>query len=339
MRIAIYIISALLTDYVFSLATSILITASFDKMGSDPGSPGIMLFSLLCVCGILGIVTATIMGIGKAKYHKEFPAKSSALIFLFTYFPFHIIGLYVPDEKLGFLAAPLGNLLAIMVFFSYIPFFHMTTQGLINLYEFVKRQELAGNRYPKIFVLAGIGGIVLLTGWLMSQPETRPLPNVMSLQENWKMLESGGRDWQSDAYLNDITFDVDRAMPYKISATYLSKSTPDETYSIDIDENGKIYNKETRKTYPIREIAKLPINREDWAIESTQAWDMFLKDETISTCSAKRDPHVPIYMNLHRTVSGRLAWDLVVQNCPDEGVWSRFFLDAKTGEIIESFLQ
>ena len=136
MRIFIYIISALLTDYVFSLATSILVTAGFYKMGSDLGSPGIMLFSLLCICGFLSIVTATIMGIAKAKFQKEFPARFSALIFLFTYFPFHIIGLYIPDEKLGFLAAPLAALLTFMVFFSYIPFFHMTAQGLINLYKF-----------------------------------------------------------------------------------------------------------------------------------------------------------------------------------------------------------
>ncbi|MEW5870732.1 MAG: hypothetical protein AB1894_15775 [Chloroflexota bacterium] len=341
MRIAIYIISALLTNYVFSLVTTLLVVAGIEKMGSDPGSPGIMLFSLLCICGILSIATATIMGIGKAKYHKEFPAKFSALIFLFTYFPAHIIGLYVPyDEKLDFLAAPLGGLLAIMMLFSYIPFFHMTAQGLVNLYEFVKRQELAGNRYAKFFVLAGIGGIVLLTGWLMSRPATGPLPKVMSLQENWIMLESGGRDWQSDAYLNEITFDVNRVMPYKISATYLSKSTPDEQYSIYINAKGEIFNKETSKNYPMRETAKLPINREDWAIESTQAWEMFFKDETLSTCVAKRDPHVWMYMALRRTMSGRLAWELAIGGCPDEAVRSHhYYLDAKTGEIIESYSQ
>jgi hypothetical protein len=339
MRIAIYIISALLTNYVFSLVTSILITAGFDKMGSDPGSPGIMLFSLLCICGILSIVTAVIMGIGKAKYHKEFPAKFSVLIFLFTYFPPHIIGFYVPDEKLGFLAAPLGILLAIMLFFSYIPFFHMTAQGLVNLYEFVKRQELAGNRYLKFYVLAGIGGIVLLTGWWMTKPEPPPLPNVLSLQDHWGLLESGGRDWQSDAYLNDVTFDVIGIMPYKISATYLSKIKQDEQYSIEIDENGKIYKKETSKNYPMRESAKLPIKREDWAIGSVQALDLFLRDKTISTCAASRDKDFPLYMHLHRTVSGRLAWELVGEDCFKEGVRSSFYLDAKTGEIIKSYLQ
>lgn len=339
MRIAIYIISALLTNYVFSLATSILITAGFDKMGSDPGSPGIMLFSLMCINGILSIVTAAIMGIAKAKYHKEFPAKFSALIFLFTYFPFHIIGLYVPDEQLGFLAAPLGTLLAIMLFFSYIPFFHTIAQGLVNLYEFVKRQELSGNRKVKFYVLAGFAGIVLLTGLWLAHPFPSPAPNVLSMQDHWQLLETGGQDWQSDAYLNSVYFDVIGILPYKISATYLSKSKPDERYSIEIDENGKIYKKETSKTYPMRENAKLPIQREDWVIGSEQAWDLFQKNKEISTCLTSDDKHVPINMHLGRILSGRLAWELLVSSCLDESHSASFYLNAKTGETIESYLQ
>src|SRR4030095_8208289 len=101
-------------------------------------------------------------------------------------------GLYFPDERLEFLEIPL----VVMLFFSYIPFFHMTAQGLVNLSRFVTKQELAGNRYPKLFVLASLGAIVLFTGWLIFKPETQPLPNVLSLQDNWKLLESGGRDWQ-----------------------------------------------------------------------------------------------------------------------------------------------
>jgi hypothetical protein len=339
MEIVIYILSAILTNYVFSLATSILVTAGYDKMGVDIGSPGIMLFSLLCINGILGIVTATIMGFGKAKYHKEFPAKFSALIFLFTYFPLHIIGLNIPDEQLGFLAAPLGNLFGAMQFFSYIPFFHMTAQGLINLYEFVKKKELAGNRYVKFYVLAGIGGIVLLTGWWMAHPSPLPAPNVLSMQDHWRLLESGGRDWQSDAYLNNAYFDLVGITPYKIEATYLSKSKPEERYTIYINENGKIYKKETSKTYPMRESAKLPINREDWVIGSTQAWDLFLKSKTISTCTTPDDKHIPLHMHLGRILSGRLAWDLLVSNCFKEGDSHTFYLDAKTGEIIESYMR
>ena len=169
MQISTYIISALLSNFVFSVATFFFIFSYMVKAGVD-GSPGILLFVLMFNCAILSIVTATIMGIAKAKYQKEFPAKFSALIFVFTYFPIHIIELYVSDKQLDSLSIPLWDWAGNMMFFSYIPFFHMATQGLINLNEFVKRQELAGNRYPKFFVLASFGAIILFVCWLIYKP-------------------------------------------------------------------------------------------------------------------------------------------------------------------------
>jgi hypothetical protein len=339
MQIAIYIISALLTDYVFSVMTAILITAGFDKMGSDPGSPGIMLVSLLCINGMLSIVTAVIMGIAKAKHQKEFPAKFSALIFLLTYFPFHIIGLYFSDVQLGFLEAPLGILLVVMLFFSYIPFFHMTAQGLINLNEFVKRQESAGNRHVKLIVLASLGAIVLFAGWLIFKPETQPSTGVLSLQDNWQLLEAGGQDWQSDAYLQNIVFYPNSRLPYEISATYLSKSTPEEIYSIDINKKSKIYLTETSETYEMRESAKLPIKRDDWSIGSIQAWNMFMQIESVNSCVKPSEKNAFFYMALHRIASGRLAWDLSISGCSTLADHSSYYLDAKTGETIESYFK
>jgi len=341
MQIAIYIISALLTNYIFSVLTSLLIVFGIEKTGGDPGSPGIMLISLLCINGILSIATAVIMGIAKAKYKKEFPAKFSALIFLLTYFPFHIIGNYISDEQLGALAVPLATLTVIMLFFSYIPFFHMTAQGFINLNEFVKKQELTGNRHTKFVVLASLGAIVLFVGWLIFKPETRPIPNVLSLQDNWGLLESGGRDWQSDAYLNSISFDVNESMPYKISATYLSKSIPDEMYTIDIQKNGEI-STEIPGFDPSswRENAKLQIAREDWEIGSMQAWNAFLKNKDVNTCVVtSQEKHVTIFMDLHRIGTGKLAWELTIWDCLFEGDDHSFYLDAKTGETIESYFE
>jgi len=339
MQIAIYIISALLTDYVFSVVTSILITAGFDKMGSDPGSPAIMLVSLLCLNGILSIVTAVIMRIAKEKYQKEFPAKLSVPIFLFTYFPFHIIGLYSSDEQLGFLAAPLAMLTVSMLFFSYIPFFHMTAQGLTNLNEFVKRQELAGNRHSKYFVMASLGAIVLFVGWLIFKPATQASTGVLSLQDNWQILEAGGQDWQSDAYLQDIVFYPNSRLPYDISATYLSKSTPEAIYSIDIDAEGRISNKETSDTSPMRESAKLPIKRDDWKIGSVQAWNMFMQSASVNSCVKPSEVNAFFYMDLHRIGSGKLAWDLSISGCSTLEDNSSFYLDATTGETIESYFK
>jgi hypothetical protein len=338
MQLLIYIISGLLTGYVYSMATTILVVDGFDRMGEDIGSPGIMLFSLLCICGILSIVIASIMWVAKAKYQKEFPARFSLLIFLLTYFPIHIKEIWFPDLQLGFLEVLLGILLAIMMYFSYVPLFHMTAQGFTNLHEFVKRQELAGIRYTKFLVLGSIVVICLLIGWWMSIPEKPPSPNVMSLEKNWELLESGGREWHSDAYLNDIEFDVNEWHSYEISARYLSKSTPEESYSIEINESGKINKKETDKTSQRRETAKLPIKREEWTIGSEQAWVLFQKDSTINTCITQEEKRVLISLRLTRTISGRLVWELLIVDCPNEPEWSWFYLDAKTGKTVESYI-
>ena len=339
MQIAIYIISALLTNYVFSVATSLLIVFDIEKSGDDPGSPGIILFVLMFICGILSIVTATIMGIAKAKYQKEFPAKFSALIFVFTYFPVHIIGLYFSDKQLGSLSIPLWDWAGNMMFFSYIPFFHMTAQGFINLNEFVKRQELAGNRHVKFIVLASLSAIVLFAGWIIFKPQTQPSTGVLSLQDNWQLLEAGGRDWQSDAYLQSIVFYPNSRLPHEISATYLSKSLPDEEYSIDINQKSKILDEETRATSPMREAAKLPIKRDDWSIGSIEAWNKFMQIESVNSCVKPSEKNAFFYMALHRIGSGKLAWDLSVSGCSTLADHSSYYLDAKTGETIGSYFE
>ena len=319
------------------MATSLLIISAIEKTGEDSGSPGILLFVLMCICGILSIVTAIIMGIAKTKYQKEFPAKYSALIFLFTYFPVHIIGLYFSDKQLGSLTSLLMNLTVIMMFFSYIPFFHMTAQGFINLNEFVKRQELAGNRYMKFIVLAFLGAIVLFVGWLIFKPETQPSTGVLSLQDNWQLLEAGGQGWQSDAYLQAVVFYPNSGLPYEIYATYLSKSTPEEIYAIEINKKGEIYHTEISEAYPMRESAKLPIKRDDWSIGSIQAWNMFMQIKSVNSCVKPSEKNAFFSMTLNRIASGRLAWELSISGCSTLEDYSSYYLDAKTGETIESY--
>lgn len=339
MLIVIYFISAILTGFVFSVVTTMLIVFGIEQTGGDPGAPIIMLIGMMFYTGILGIVTAIAMATAKAKYNKEFPAKFSVIIFLIMYVPFHIIGFYFPDEQLGPLAAPLGILTVILLFFSYIPFFHMTAQGLINLNEFVKRQELAGNRHAKFIVLAFLGAIVLFVGWLIFKPETQPSTGVLSLQDNWQLLESGGQEWQSDAYLQHVVFYPNSRLPHEISATYLSKSTPEEEYSIDINKQGKISNKETSDTFPMRESAKLPIKRDDWKIGSVQAWDMFMQVESVNSCVKPSEKDAFFYMDLSRIGSGKLAWELSISGCSTVDENSNYYLDAKTGEKIGSYFE
>lgn len=137
MLIVIYIISALLTGFVFSFFTTLLIVFGIEQTSGDPGAPIIMLIGMLCYCGILSIITAAVMATAKTKYKKEFPAKFSIILFLFMYTPFHIIGIYFTDGQLDFLVIPS----VIILILSYVPFFHITAQALTNVYEFFKKRQ------------------------------------------------------------------------------------------------------------------------------------------------------------------------------------------------------
>jgi len=139
MVFTIYFFTAIVTGFLFSFVTSMLLVFGIEQTGGDPGTPAIMLVSFMCICGILSIITASIMSSIKAKYQKEFPAKFSVIIFLVMYLPFHIIGIYFTEGQLDFLAIPS----VIMLFLSYVPFFHMTAQALINVYEFFEKKKIA----------------------------------------------------------------------------------------------------------------------------------------------------------------------------------------------------
>ena len=204
--------------------------------------------------------------------------------------------------------------------------------------EFLKRQGFSGKQYPKFVILASLGAIVLFAGLLIFKPQTQPT-GVLSLQDNWQLLESGGQDWRSDAYLQEVEFYPNSRLPYEISATYLSKSKRKEIYSIDINKKGRILNKNTSDASPMRESTKLPIKRDDWKIGSVQAWNMFMQIEDVNLCLKPSETHVSFFMYLHRIASGRLAWDLSIWGCSLVGDDSSYYLDAKTGETIESYFK
>ena len=140
MEFTIYFFTTVVMGFLFSFVTSMLLVFGIEQTGGDPGTPAIMLVSLMCICGILSVITASIMSWVKAKYKKEFPAKYSVLIFIVMYLPFHIIGIYFPDAQSEILAI----IITFMLFLSFVPLFHATAQALINVYEFfAKRKNLA----------------------------------------------------------------------------------------------------------------------------------------------------------------------------------------------------
>jgi hypothetical protein len=87
----------------------------------------------------------------------------------------------------------------------------------------------------------------------------------------------------------------------------------------------------------MRESAKLPIKIDDWKIGSVQAWNMFMQIESVNSCVKPSENNAFFYMVLHRIGSGKLAWDLSISGCSTLVDHSSYYLDAKTGETIESY--
>jgi hypothetical protein len=133
--LAIHIVSTISACFLFSFVTALLIVFGIEENGGDPGAPIIMLISLLVICGLLSFLTASAMAVAKLIYRKEFPVTLSSVIFPFMYLPFHILGFYFPDRELDFLASSS----IVLLFFSFVPFYHAISQIFINIYEFLKK--------------------------------------------------------------------------------------------------------------------------------------------------------------------------------------------------------
>ena len=127
----IHFISIPVCSFLYSFFTSILIVAGIEKFGEDPGSPAIMLIGFLVICIFLSIVTAGIMSNGAEK-GKVFPVKFSFPLFVVMYVSAHLLALYVTASAFW------GNVSALLLFISHIPFYHVFSQCLLNGYDFIK---------------------------------------------------------------------------------------------------------------------------------------------------------------------------------------------------------
>ncbi len=137
---AIYLFSALLSDFLFSFMTTNLIVFGIENVNGDPGAPIIMLIGFLFICGVLGTLTAiftpSMEENFEGRFHRELTAKSSGIAFLVMYLPFHIMGIFFNSGKLDFLAIPS----VILLLLSYVPFYFMITKSFVHLYELLKER-------------------------------------------------------------------------------------------------------------------------------------------------------------------------------------------------------
>lgn len=177
-----------------------------------------------------------------------------------------------------------------------------------------------------IFLLVGIGYVIF-------KSQTKDVPTLVSLKDNWDILQATAYNWQNDAYLTDVSFDSTGQDPAQLSAEYHSHHINDRTLIIWIDSFGRV-NTVPLKLSPLRSGAQDQVYREDWIIDSQEALNSFLKDETISSCL--RRTKTQWQMSLNSVGQNEVTWSLFIVNCPEEGKAKFYDLNAKTGELTEN---
>ena len=199
-----------------------------------------------------------------------------------------------------------------------------------------ERKVNTQNQQSKIIILWLLGLLVFVAGWVSFRVSTQRIPTVLSLKDNWDSLEMSAHNVQSDAYLTNVAISLNRKSPYIISAEYHSTSAPDKMIFVGIDSFNEI-DSIWIDVPSSSSGAQKPIYRNDWTIDSQDALFIFAKDETINTCL--KSSKSSIGMSLNRVMTESSSWVLNIIDCPEEGKFKAYYLNAQTGELFDPLNQ
>ncbi len=168
-----YIVSAILSDLVFSVITVFLMTYGPNNGDQERGAIGsLMIF--LCSCGLLTIVPFAIMELVDTNFHRRLPVKYSLAVFLLTYFPALAIGIFSNELHIQTTGSPAYLIMFLMLILSYVAFFHISAESLLKLDRFTGWSEVFPKIQPRFLHMAAwtlgivILIILLVVLWLMT---------------------------------------------------------------------------------------------------------------------------------------------------------------------------
>gem|GEM_PF-5912140 len=217
-----------------------------------------------------------------------------------------------------------------------------------------KAIELQIRRQRKAMLVVAACLLLLLgAGWVFFRPNKNNVPQVASLKETWEILESSAREWQEDAYLTNVSFNVTREIiidPFaiKISAEFHSSHVPsDEMLFVGITNSGKVIKHlidmmpgQAQESKPegiyggVGSRTEIPIYQGEWSIESQDALNIFAKDREVGLCFSSSKAS-SIELSLNKAYTEYPAWELIIVNCPDKGEYRAYYLNARTGELFD----
>jgi hypothetical protein len=209
--------------------------------------------------------------------------------------------------------------------------------------EYPRRQQNILTAISALIFVLVIFGI----GWVLFQPKASSTPQVLSLNENWEMLENGANGWQNNAYLTSVSFYLTKTMDpdaLQVAAEFHSSHVPsDEMLLVGINNAGKVVSSPL-DMMPGQAIepeageivvsagssAQKPIQQGEWSIDSQAALDLFAKDQEIGLCLGSSNSETTLI--LHKVYTDYPAWELRIAYCPDSTSFNSYYLNAKTGE-------
>ena len=202
-------------------------------------------------------------------------------------------------------------------------------------------------------LLCGVATIVGLTGCVW---QSDPKVTLATLEQSLPTMEAWATEWNEDAALWFVSFDIlpkdespnqqshKTGAPFKIepmrrtavTGFYLSLSDFTEVLTISIRRDASMDWDTMSMDGPPPVF--VPIEKEDWALDSTEALKIalsregvrFLRENEVSQCSRltlRREEYEP---------KQPTVWAIFLETCglPDSEPFRRTFLDATTGEIL-----
>ena len=180
-----------------------------------------------------------------------------------------------------------------------------------------------------LIILIIVGGGV----WLIYQSINPSSPatqyQLPSIKENWEVFESQALAWKNDSYLFGIEYEISKEP--LLTAKYESPSDLDTEFIITKNQNEQPVGKPLDLGFEAK--FSKPIGLQDFSIDTQQALEIMLKDQTASNCMVS--DNVLKQLSLEADMTGYPVWALSLANCPERGRVKTIYLNAQTGIVFD----
>lgn len=206
-----------------------------------------------------------------------------------------------------------------------------------------ERNRIISDPYYDYFAGATLGlgltiilsvGILALSGNLEGrQSSSANVPFVGSVKAELPNLYEQAREWQSDAFLVELTYYFGRKSEFHdqiISAEFRSFAQPDTLLIVEVTTTGE-YNKQFFHDLQPIENRQAPASDENWTIDSQEAVTIFGQDNSIRPC-LNYDREKTLKLTQGYAEDQHARWCLRIDACAE--LDSTTCIDAVTGEPI-----